>query len=88
MQEAREDKHHHTRCVRAPASSNERPVDMSPHEMVHGLIPRAPVHAHGGGVPPLGVELAVAEAHNLRQRVQGGLEDGEEAREPDDEGGG
>lgn len=61
---------------------------MPPHEMIHGLIPSAPVGAYGGGVPPVGVELAVAEAGDFCEGVEDGLEEGEEAGEPDYEGDG
>ena len=71
--------------LRAPAPADERGVDVPLHEVVDGFVPRAPVRAHARAVPPLGVKFAVAEAEDLGQGVEGGLEDGEEAGEPDDE---
>lgn len=88
MQQPREHKHHRAREPAAEAPAHERGVDVPPHEVIHGFVPRAPVVPHARAVPPLGVEFAVAEAHNLREGVQQALEDGEEAGEPDDEGDG
>ncbi len=88
VQEAGEDEDHDAGEAAAEAAPDERGVDVPAHEVVDGLVPRAPVVAHRGAVPPVGVELAVAEAHELRERVERGLEDGEEAGEPDDEGDG
>jgi len=56
------------------------------HELVDGFVPEPPVLAQAGRVPPVVVEGAVAEPHDLRQCVQRRLEDGKETRKPDDEG--
>lgn len=88
MQEAGQQKDHGARELAAEAPADERGIDVPSHEVVHGFVPRAPVSAHRRAVPPVGVELAVAEAHHLGQGVEHGLEDGEEAGEPDDEGDG
>lgn len=56
------------------------------HELINGLVPGAPVGSYRWGVPPVGVELAVAEARYLREGIEEGLEEREEAGEPDDEG--
>lgn len=83
MQEPREDEHHGAREDVAISPSPERGVDMPEHEVIDGFIPRAPVIPHGGAIPPIGVEFPVAEAHDFRQGVEGGLEDCEEACQPD-----
>lgn len=88
VQEAREDKDHDAREAIAETAANEREINMPAHEMIDGFVPGAPVIAHRRAVPPVGVELAVAEAHDFRQGVEGGLEDREEAGQPDDEGDG
>lgn len=80
MQKTGEDEDHGTGETVAIATAHERGVDMSTHEMVNGFVPRAPVIAHRRAVPPIGVEFAVAETHEFRQSVKGGLEDCEEAR--------
>ena len=61
---------------------------MPSHELVDGLVPGAPVDAYAGAIPPIRVELAVAKACHFGQRIQEALEEGEEARQPDDEGDG
>lgn len=58
---------------------------MPSHKMINGFIPRAPIGPHTRAIPPLGVEFSIAKSHHLRQRIQRGLEDGEEAGELDDE---
>lgn len=83
MKDSAESENHNTGGKGAPSPAHQRREDMSPHEMVHGLIPRAPIGAHAGAVPPLRVELAVAEVHHFRERVEEGLEQGEETCKPD-----
>lgn len=61
---------------------------MALHELVDGFIPRAPVRADAIGVPPIAVEVAVTEAGDFGEGIEEGLEEREEAGEPDDEGDG
>ena len=70
------------------ASTDQRRIDMPPHEIIDRLVPRPPVSSDARAVPPLAVELAIPEHHDLGQGVEDGLEDGEEACEPDDQGDG
>lgn len=79
VQHAAKDKHRHTCRAGAPTAADERVVDVPSHEVVDGLVPGAPVRADGGRIPPFGVEFPIAEAHDLREAVERGLEDGEEA---------
>lgn len=58
------------------------------HELVDGFIPGAPVRADAIAVPPIAVEVSVAEAGDFRKGVEEGLEEREESREPDDQGDG
>ena len=70
-------------CQRRWTSSpNKRAVDVTAHEVGHGLVPRRPVDAHAANVPPVAVELAVAEPHDFGQSIQERLEHGEEAAKP------
>lgn len=84
VQEAAEKKDARARRIRAPSPMHERGVNVSAHEAIHGLVPRAPIRAHARAVPPLCVELAVAEAHHLGKGVEEGLKDGKEECQPDD----
>ncbi len=86
MENAREDEYNRAPHSRTPPPSNERKVNMPLHEMIDGFIPRAPIDADAGTIPPIGVELAIAEAGDLGQGVQEGLEKREEASQPDDHG--
>lgn len=61
---------------------------MAAHEEVDGFIPGAPVGLQIGAVPPIVVEVAVAEHGDLGQGIQKGLKQREEAGQPDDEGDG
>ncbi len=61
---------------------------MTPHEMVDWLVPCRPVLLHRRTVPPILVELAVAEAEDLSKGVEEGLEESEKAGEPDHYGDG
>ncbi len=88
MQQTGEDKDHRAGEPAAEATTDEGRVDVSTHEMVNGFVPGTPVSTHGRAIPPIGVEFAVAETHEFGQGVEDGLEDGEEARQPDDEGDG
>lgn len=88
VQKAGEDEDHRAGEAAAEPPTDERRVDVPPHEMVDGFVPRAPVVAHRRTVPPIRVEFAVTKTHDFRQGVEDGLEDGEEAGEPDDEGDG
>ncbi|KFY44377.1 hypothetical protein V495_03489 [Pseudogymnoascus sp. VKM F-4514 (FW-929)] len=65
-----------------------RGKDVPLHELVDWFIPRAPVCAYAVGIPPVAVEIPVAEAGYLSQGIEERLEEGEEASEPDDEGDG
>ena len=85
VQHCRKCKHHEPSRSLTPAPSDQRRVYMPLHELVHGLVPRSPIRAHGRAVPPLAVELSVAKPHELSQRVETGLEHGKEARKPDDQ---
>ena len=58
---------------------------MAAHEVVDGLVPGGPVLFEGDAVPPVVVEVAVAEAHDLGHEVEEGLEEREEGGEPDDQ---
>lgn len=80
MEKAREDKDHKAREPAAEAPAHERGVDMAAHEMIDGFVPRPPVIPHAGAVPPLRVELPIAESHDFRERIQYALEDREKAR--------
>lgn len=88
MQDGREQEDGYGSLTSAPAAAAERREDVPAHELVDGFIPGAPVDAYAGAIPPVCVELAVAEAGDLGQGVQEALEEGEEAGEPDDEGDG
>ena len=48
-------------------------------------VPLLPELQHGGGVPPVLVEHAIAEHGELGEDVQRAVEDGEEEEKPDDE---
>lgn len=61
---------------------------MALHELVDGFVPGAPVGAYAVAVPPVAVEVAVAETGDFGEGVKEGLEEGEETGEPDDEGDG
>lgn len=82
MQHARDEEDDDLRHRRRHATSNKRRVDVSTHEVGDRLVPRRPVSAYGADVPPGPVELAVTECHDLSERVERGLEEGEEAAEP------
>ena len=86
MQEAGENKDHCACEIDAIAASDEWRINVPTHEVIDGFIPCSPISAHAGTVPPVGIELSIAEAHNFRQGVKGGLEDCEEACKPNDEG--
>lgn len=88
MQQTGEDEDHRACEPAAEPPTDEGRVDVSTHEMVDGFVPCTPVGTHGRAIPPIGVEFAVAETHEFRQGVEDGLEDSEEAGEPDDEGDG
>lgn len=85
VQNGRDGKHGKTSRLVAPPPGAHRRVHMSFEVLIHGLIPRAPVHAQALAVPPLVVEGAVGEPRHLGQGVEEGLEEGKEARQPDDE---
>ena len=55
---------------------------MAAHKVGHGLVPGSPVGADGRDVPPVAVELSVAEPHDFGKRIESGLEEGEEAAQP------
>ena len=61
---------------------------MSPHEIRDRLVPGSPVRANTADVPPIAVELAVAEAHHFSQGVKCRLEKREESAEPAKDGDG
>ena len=61
---------------------------MATHEIGDGLVPGGPVGADTTHVPPFTVKLAVAESQDLGQCVECGLEEGEEAAEPAEDGDG
>lgn len=86
VQHGREDEDSDGGLTRRPAATDERGEDVALHELVDGLVPGAPIGADAGGVPPVGVEVAVAEAGDLGEGVEEGLEEGEESGEPDYEG--
>lgn len=88
MQHARDEEDHRARRVHVPASPDQRRVEVPPHEVSHREIPGAPVQADAAAVPPVPVELAVVESHELGQGVEVRVEEREEARQPDDEGDG
>lgn len=48
-----------------------------------GFVPRPPVRPYARAIPPVRVKFSITKSHHLRQTVQQGLEDGEEACEPD-----
>ena len=58
---------------------------MSPHEVINGFVPRAPIRSDTGTVPPLAIELSIAKSHDLRERVAERLENCKETCQPDDE---
>ena len=85
MENGREGEHHRTGGKWAPAPSDEWRVHMSLHEQIDRSVPRSPVCSKTRAVPPIGIELTVPESHDLGQRVQQRLEEGEESSEPDDQ---
>ena len=85
VQHAREEKGHDLGKYWRHAAGDQRSVDVALHEQKDGLVPRSPVVAKVAAVPPVVVELAVAEAHDLGEAVEGGLEESKEAGEPAEE---
>lgn len=61
---------------------------MALHELIDGFVPGSPVGAYAVAVPPVAVEIAVAETGDFGEGVEEGLEEGEETGEPYDEGDG
>ena len=55
------------------------------HEMINRLVPVAPIRPHARAVPPVSIEFAVSEHHDLSQRIQQRLEDRKETGQPDNE---
>jgi hypothetical protein len=53
--------------------------------MIDGPIPCSPVDTHAWAIPPISIKFAVPETGDLRKSVESGLEEREEACEPDDE---
>lgn len=88
MKDSGDEEYDQAGAGQAVASAHERREDVSLHELIDRLVPEPPVLAQAGRVPPLVVEGAVSEAHDLGERVEGRLEDGEEPGQPDDEGDG
>ena len=58
---------------------------MATHKVIDGPVPGAPVGLQVGAIPPVSVEVAIAEHGEFGQGVHVGVEEGEEAGEPDDE---
>ena len=50
---------------------------------MHGQVPRLPEGQDVVGVPPVAVELPVGELHHLADRVEEGVEEQVEPRQPD-----
>lgn len=88
VQHGREEKDGDARDKGAPPAPDHGRVDVASEVLRDGLVPRAPVGAEAGAVPPVVVERPVTEAHDLGEGVEERLEQGEEAGEPDDEGNG
>jgi hypothetical protein len=55
--------------------SNHGFVEMSDTPLVYGKVPHLPELDDVVGVPPVGVEVAVGELHDLAHRVQEGVEE-------------
>lgn len=85
MQDPREDKNGDTRRSRTPAPSDQWREHMPLHELIYGLVPRPPIHAHAWTVPPIRVELPVSESRHFGQGVEKGLEESEKAGKPNHE---
>lgn len=88
MQDAGEKEDEDLREGRRPAATYKRAVNVAAHEVCDGLVPGRPVGADTAHVPPVAVELAVAEPHDLCQSVERRLEQGEEAAQPAEDGDG
>lgn len=85
MEDPRKGKDHETGHEWAPTSPDERREDVSSHEVIDWFIPCSPVRPDARTVPPVHVELAIREAHNLCQSVQERLEQSEKSRKPDNQ---
>lgn len=85
MQYRRQKEDRNARPRRAPPPRDKRREDVALKVPINRLVPRPPVHPQILAIPPVVVERPVPEARNLRQRVERRLEEGKEAREPDDE---
>lgn len=83
VQDSREHKYRYHRHPTTPASPNQGEVDMSRHEPRDGFIPRRPVDAYAGTIPPIRIKLSITKLHDLAKSVEEGLEEGEESGEPD-----
>ena len=70
------------------SASHERAVDVAAHVVGDGLVPHGPVGADAARIPPIAVKFAIAKPHDFGQGVEGGLEEGEEAAEPAEDGDG
>lgn len=88
MQDAGEEEDENLSERRRPSAANEGAVDVAAHEVGHGLVPCCPVCADATDVPPVSVELSIAKLHNLCKGIQRGLEEGEKAAEPAEDGDG
>lgn len=86
MQDAGEEEDDDLREGGRAAATHEGRVDVAAHKVCDGLVPCCPVCADGADVPPVAVELSVAEAHDFSEGVECGLEEGEEAAEPAEDG--
>lgn len=69
VQRTREQKDENLRDNRRDTTATKWAVDVPAHEACDRLVPGHPVDANTGGIPPLGIELAVTEAHHLSQSV-------------------
>jgi hypothetical protein len=63
--------------------SNHGFVEMAYTPLVNGEVPHLPELDDVVGVPPVGVEVAVGELHDLAHRVQEGVKEEVEPRQPD-----
>lgn len=85
VKKAGENKHHSASGFGTPASAHQRGINVPSHEIIDRFIPRPPVSPDAGAVPPVRIELPVAESHHLCKSIEGRLKNSEEAGEPDDE---
>lgn len=75
VEKGRNEKDDHVRDVSADAGGDERVDDVALEELVDRHVPQPPVLPQVPAVPPVLVELAVAESQQLRDDVEVVVED-------------